>query len=76
MRNDKLTKEKPWAILGISRRRYEIARPWIKAGMTREAFADLVRAVPPEAVKILKDEAQAEILTAAIFGADAIQGGQ
>lgn len=64
-----LPKEKPWAILGISRREYDKARPWKKAGMSKEAFADLVRAVPPEAVKILKDEAQAEILTAAIFGA-------
>ncbi len=69
----RLTKEKPWAILGISRREYERARPWKAAKMTKEAFAELVRAVPPEAVKVLQDEAQAEILTAAIFGPDAIQ---
>ena len=63
-----LKQEKPWAILGISRREYDKARPWKRAGMSREAFGDLVRQVPPEAVKILKDEARAEILLAAIFG--------
>lgn len=60
--------DKPWAILGISRRDYDKARPWKKAGMSREAFGKLVLAVPPEAIKILKDEAQAEVLVAAMFG--------
>ena len=75
MNSDRLSKEKPWAILGISRREYDRAKPWKKAKMTREAFGDLVRAVPPEAIKNLKDEAHAEILTAAIFGGPALEDG-
>ena len=63
-----LEKEKPWAILGITRREYDKARPWKKAGVSRETFAEMVRAVPPEAIKILKDDAEAEILVEAIFG--------
>ena len=65
---DKLKGEKPWAILGISRREYDKARPWKSAGMSKEAFAELVRAVPPEAVTVLKQEAEAEMLVEAIFG--------
>ncbi len=61
-------KEKPWAILGISRREYDKAKPWKKAKMSKEAFADLVRQVPPEAFKQIRDEAQAEVLVAAMFG--------
>ena len=73
MNSARLSKEKPWAILGISRQEYDRAKPWKKARMTKEAFGDLVRAVAPEAIKNLKDEAQAEILTAAIFGASVVE---
>ncbi len=76
MDSDWFTKEKPWAILGITRRKYERARPWKAASaakMTKETFANLVRC---PAVKSLQDEAQAEILAAALFGDDAIQEGQ
>lgn len=64
----KLTLEKPWAILGISRQRYEAVKPWKKAKMGKEAFGELVRAVPHEAIKVLKDEADAEVLVEAMFG--------
>lgn len=63
----KVAEEKPWAILGISRREYDKARPWKRARMSREAFGKLVLAVPPEAIKVLKDEATAEVLVAAMF---------
>ena len=68
----KLTLEKPWAILGISRQRYEAVKPWKAAKMSKEAFAELVRLAPPEAIKSLKDEADAEVLVEAMFGKDAI----
>jgi hypothetical protein len=34
------TPEKPWAILGITRKQYAAARPWKKAGMTKEKYAE------------------------------------
>lgn len=65
---DKSPPEKPWAILGISRRQYDTAKPWKKAKMSKEEFAKLVCLVPPEAVKHLKDIADAEALLEAAFG--------
>lgn len=60
--------EKPWAILGISRKQYESCRPWKKAGVSRERFDEIVRLVPSEATNSLQEEARADILVEAIFG--------
>ena len=60
--------EKPWAILGISRRQYDSAKPWKKAKMSKEEFAKLICLVPPEAIKRLRDNADAEVLLEAAFG--------
>ncbi len=40
----------------------------MKAGMTREKYAEMLNLIPHEAVKILKDEADAERLVESIFG--------
>jgi len=60
--------EKPGAILGISRCQYDTAKPWKRAKMSTEEFAKLVCMVPPEAIKHLKDVADAERLLEAAFG--------
>lgn len=65
---EELSKDKPWAILGISRIHYESSRPWKSAGMSRKDFDDLVRKAPPEMVKMLWDEAHADQLVEAMFG--------
>lgn len=64
----KITTEKPWAILGISRRQYDTAKPWKRAKMSKEEFAKLISMVPPEAIARLKDYADAEMLLEAAFG--------
>lgn len=66
----KLTREKPWVRLGMSRKKYEAHRPWkrTKPPMTRAAFEEMLEIFPPEAVKLLKEEADAEALLQAIFG--------
>lgn len=66
--SEKSPPDKPWAILGISRRQYDTAKPWKKAKMSKEEFAKLVSMVPPEAIKRLKDVADAEVLLEAAFG--------
>jgi len=68
--------EKPWAILGISRRQYDTAKPWKKAKMSKEEFAKLVCMVPPEAIKRLKDHADAEWLLEAAFGKACVEEGE
>ncbi len=59
--------EKPWAILGISRKQYAAAKPWKKAGMTKEKYAQMLNLMPYEAMQILKYEADAERLVNEIF---------
>ena len=62
------TLEKPWAILGITRKQYAAARPWKKAGMNKEKYAELLNLIPHEGIKLLKEEAEAELLVKSIFG--------
>ena len=74
--SEKSPPEKPWAILGISRRQYDTAKPWKKAKMSKEEFAKLVCMVPPEAIKRLKDHADAEMLLEAAFGKGCVTEGE
>ena len=65
---DQLSREKPWAILGITRKKYDTIKPWKKAGMTKEKYSEMLNLMPHEAMQILKDEADAERLMESIFG--------
>lgn len=69
----RLSGNKPWAILGLSRKEYEARRPWARAGQPRERFEEMLLALGehPEILQDLKDYAEAEALTEMIFG----QGG-
>jgi len=64
---DKFSKDKPWAALGISRKKWRSSRPWKAAGMSEAAFSALVLKMEPEALADLRDLAHAEMLTKAIF---------
>lgn len=70
---EKLTREKPWALLGLSRKQYEARRPWAAARQPRERFEELLLALgqEPGMLQQLRDYAEAEALTEMIFGADA-----
>jgi len=74
--SEKTHPEKPWAILGITRRQYDTAKPWKRAKMTKEAFAKIVCMVPLEAIKSLKEHADAEMLLEAAFGNDFSHDGE
>jgi hypothetical protein len=54
------TPESPWAILDITRKQYAAARPWKKAGMSKEKYAEMLNLMP--------HEADAERLLEGIFG--------
>lgn len=62
-----MEKNKPWAVLRISRRDYATARPWKKAGMSRHDFEKLVLDLPDELFSHLRDVTDAERLADAIF---------
>lgn len=65
----KIREEKPWAVMGVSRKQYETARMWKKVKMSREKFDDLVCSLPPDLCKELHLIADGEKLAEAIFGA-------
>ena len=65
--SERLKLEKPWAILGISRKQYETARPWKKSNMTRDRFESLIKFFPHDIVQDMKLHASAEYLTEKLF---------
>lgn len=64
----KLREEKPWAVMGISRKQYETARLWKKVKMPRGKFDELISSLPPEMFTDLRLHADGERLAEAIFG--------
>ena len=61
-----IQKDKPWAHLKLSRRQYETAKPWKKAGLSRDHFEGIVLALPNEVIEDLKLYADAERLAEAL----------
>ena len=59
---------KPWAILKVSRKQYCTARPWTRAGMSRERFEEMIAILPEGMMDEIQLEADAERLIAAAFG--------
>ncbi|MFO7801354.1 MAG: hypothetical protein R6V55_03545 [Desulfovermiculus sp.] len=63
-----LQQEKPWAILGWTRKQWKQSKMCKKAGVSEEKMARLVQSLDHETVQNLKDHAQAEVLVDKIFG--------
>ncbi|WP_152555240.1 hypothetical protein [Desulfonatronum thiodismutans] len=70
---DQLSRKKLWAILGITRKKYDTIKPWKKAGVSKEKYAEMLNLMPHEAMQILKDEADAERLVESIFGSHRLE---
>lgn len=64
-------KNKPWAVLRMTRVQYAASRPWKKTKMSRKAFENLICSLPPEIFDEIKLQADAEHLLESIFGDDA-----
>ena len=62
---------KPWTILKVSRKEYCTARPWKKAGMSREKFEEVLGILPEGMIDEIHLQADAERLIAAAFGCGA-----
>jgi hypothetical protein len=63
-----LKREKPWAVLKVSRRQYETTKPWTRAGVSRALFEELVLGLPDGFIDQCHMEADAEKLIEAMFG--------
>jgi len=60
-------KEKPWVLLGISRKEYEYLRLWKKTKLSRNEFDLLLVSLPDEFFKDIKLRVDVEKLIQAIF---------
>ncbi len=65
---EKLQQEKPWAILGWTRKQWKARRLWKKAGVNEEKMVQLLQSLDYSTIQKMKDHAMAELLTEKVFG--------
>ena len=65
---DHLQKEKPWAMLGWTRKQWKRSKMWKKAGVSEEKMAQFIAGLDQETITELKDHATAETLVESMFG--------
>ncbi len=62
--------EKPWAILGWTRKQWKSRRLWKKAGVTEEKMVLLLQALDYFTIQDMKDYAMADLITDKVFGSE------
>lgn len=62
-----LTQEKPWAIMGWSRKQWKTHKIWKRAGVSEQTMIDFLQLVDHETIKELQDEAKVDLLVKQIF---------
>lgn len=65
---DKFNQEKPWVILGWTRKQWKARRLWKQAGVTEKKMIQLLQSLDHSTIQELKDYAMTELLTDKIFG--------
>ena len=65
---DKFEQEKPWAILGWTRKQWKARRLWKQAGVTEEKMSQLLQTLDHSTIQEMKDYAMTELITDRIFG--------
>lgn len=71
--SDEKFKNKPWAKLRISRKKYSAAKPWKAAKMSRKKFEAIITSMPDEAIEELRLQADAERLLDEVFGKNLVE---
>ena len=66
--SNKIHQEKPWAILGWTRKQWKVRRLWKQAGVTEKKMSQLLHALDQSTIQEMKDHVMAEALTESIFG--------
>jgi hypothetical protein len=67
---DKFEQEKPWAILGWTRKQWKARRLWKQAGVSEVRMSQLLQTLDHSTIQEIKDYAMTELLTEKIFGAE------
>ena len=65
--SNKIQQEKPWAILGWTRKQWKARRLWKHAGVTEEKMSQLLQTLDHSTIQEMKDYAMTELLTDKIF---------
>ncbi len=64
---EKHQQEKPWAILGWTRKQWKARGLWKKAGVTEDKMIQLLQSLDYSTIQEMKDHAMAELLTEKVF---------
>ena len=67
---EKIQLEKPWAILGWTRKQWKARRLWKKAGVSEVRMSQLLQTLDHSTIQEMKDYAMSELLTEKVFGAE------
>jgi hypothetical protein len=64
----KIQQEKPWAILGWTRKQWKARRLWKEAGVTKEKMSQLLHSLDHSNIQEMKYYAMAEVISEKTFG--------
>jgi ABC-type taurine transport system substrate-binding protein len=67
---NKFQQERPWAILGWTRKQWKAQKMWKKAGVTEDKMIQLLQSLDYSTIQEMKDHAMAELLTEKAFGSE------
>ncbi len=67
---EKFLQEKPWAILGWTRKQWKTQKIWKKAGVTEDKMIQLLQTLDHSTIQEMKNHAMAELLTEKAFGSE------
>ena len=67
---EKFLQEKPWAILGWTRKQWKAKKMWKKAGVTEDMMIQMLQTLDYSIIQEMKDHARAEMLTEKVFGSE------
>ena len=64
----RLNQDKPWTVLGWTRKQWKKSKMWKKAGVTEEKMTQLLLSLDHNFIQEIKDQATAEALVEKMFG--------
>ncbi len=66
--NEKFEQEKPWAILGWTRKQWKAQKMWKKAGVSEEKMTQFLQCLDHATIREIKDQVAVEALIENVFG--------
>ena len=67
---EKFPQDKPWTILGWTRKQWKAKKIWKKAGVTADMMIQMLQTLDYSIIQEMKSHAMAELLTEKVFGSE------